>query len=175
MSRGAPRRPIRTPRGARIVGFAVGADFWLGTTLVHVVRVAGPDKLLVRHLATQRLEHVGSGALRAIEPDFDPEATETHPIAVEAYSAADWERARDAQTTVRALESRRTPSRAAEMRAAKELGVSSRHLRRWRVRYRTLGTLEAFLPRRNAAVWGRHRKDDRHRDGQGEAPSWGNR
>jgi hypothetical protein len=34
------------------------------------------------------------------------------------------------------------------MRAAKELGVSSRHLRRWRVRYRTLGTLEAFLPRR---------------------------
>jgi len=148
MSRGAAGRPILTPKGARIIGFAVGADFWLGTTLVRVVRVAGPDKILVRHLATQHLEHVGSGALRAIEPDFDTEPPESPSIAVETYSAADWERARAVQTVVKALESRRTPSRAAETRAARELGVSMRHLRRWRVRYRLLGTLEAFLPQR---------------------------
>ncbi len=38
---------------ARVIGFAVGAQFWYGTTLVQVVRVAGPDELLVRHLAVK--------------------------------------------------------------------------------------------------------------------------
>lgn len=71
MSQGAHRRATRTPRGARIVGFAVGTDFWLGTTLVRVVRVADADKLLVRHLATQHLEHVSSG----IDLDYRPVAT----------------------------------------------------------------------------------------------------
>lgn len=130
MSRVAAGRHNRIPKGARIIGFAVGADFWLGTTLVRVVRVAGPNKLLVRHLATQRLEHVGSGALRAIDPDFDTEPPDASSIAVQRYSAADWERARAVETLVKALESQRTPSCAAETRAARKLDVSLRHLRR---------------------------------------------
>jgi hypothetical protein len=48
------RQTGRRTTGARIIGFEVGADFWQGTTLVRIVRVAGPDKLLLRHTATQR-------------------------------------------------------------------------------------------------------------------------
>jgi putative transposase len=129
------------------VGFEVGADFWFGTTLVRVVRVAGPDKLLVRHVATQRLEHVSSGALRAVDATEDAAAA-CESVSVDRYSPAMWEQARAVQKVVEALESKGTASRAAETRAARDLGVSARHLRRWRVQYRALGTLEAFLPRR---------------------------
>jgi len=128
------------------VGFAVGADFWYGTTPVRIVRIAGPDQLLVRHLATDRLEHVHSGALRAVEPDEGGAAEASEPLA--QLSEADWDRARAVRKAVTALERSPKSSRTAETCAARELGVSARHLRRWRVRYRTLGTLEAFLPRR---------------------------
>lgn len=147
MSKGPAPRSSPTSRGGRVIGFAVGADFWLDTSLVRVVRIAGPDKLLVRHLATQRLEHVPSGALRAIEPDFEAERPEVSPFDVARYSEADWDRARTVQRVIDALESKPAGSRAEEARAAREVGVSARHLRRWRVRYRALGTLEAFLPR----------------------------
>jgi putative transposase len=141
-----PRQASRAPPAARILGFEVGADFWYGTTLVRIVRVAGPDKLLVRHLATQRLEHLSCTVLRAVDSDATGAMRES--LAVEQYPPQVWERARAVQKVVEALESRRTPSRAAEARAARDLGVSSRHLRRWRAQFRALGTLEAFLPRR---------------------------
>ena len=143
------KRPHPTTRPTsvrRILAFEVGADFWYGTTLVRIVRVAGPNKLLVRHLATQRLEHLNCAALRGVDSN---EAESVHEVrAAERYAPQVWERARTVQKVIEVLEARRTPSRAAEARAAQELGVSTRHLRRWRVRFGELGTLEAFLPRR---------------------------
>ncbi len=141
------QRPVRSRSTTRIIGFTVGAQFWFGTTLVQIERVAGPDKLLVRHLATQRLEHLSSSDLRPVEPDCD-QAMQSLSVSVEGYSEAVWERARVVEEVVKKLEASRSPSKRAEARAAQQLGVSSRHLRRWRALYRTLGTLEAFLPRR---------------------------
>jgi putative transposase len=141
------RHIARRAAGARIIGFEVGSEFWYGTTLVRIERVAGPDKLLVRHLATQRLEHLTSAALRAVVPGLS-ESAEPSSTPIETYSEAAWERARTIERVIRSLELRQSPSRSAEARAARELGVSTRHLRRWRGQYRTLGTLDAFLPRR---------------------------
>jgi hypothetical protein len=101
--------------------------------------------VLIEHLANHRLEHVSTDALRACEPGGQ-ERFEA-PTPTEIYPAAVWERARAIRRSIDALEAR--PSRRAETRTAQALGVSARHLRRWRVRYRALGTLEAFLPRRS--------------------------
>ena len=145
MSRGVAGKPARASRGARIVEFAVGANFWHGASLVRILRIAGADKVLIEHLANHRLEHVSTDALRACEPRGQ-ERFEA-PTPTEIYPAAVWERARAIRRSIDALEAR--PSRRAETRTAQALGVSARHLRRWRVRYRALGTLEAFLPRRS--------------------------
>ena len=78
----------------------------------------------MRHLATQRLEHLTSGALRAVDSDTD-EVAYAEPVAVQSYSEAAWERARTVERVILALNSRRTPSRKAEFRPVRELGVKS--------------------------------------------------
>jgi putative transposase len=68
--------------------------------------------------------------------------------APEEYRPELWQRAQAAQRVIEDLEALPRVTRREEARAARELGVSTRHLRRWRVRYRALGTLTAFLPQR---------------------------
>jgi putative transposase len=147
MPRRAFRRATVKANGARIVGFAVGSNFWLGTTLVRIERVEGPDTLLVRELPSERLVHVRSGELRAATLSTVA-AAESGSTPPESYRPAIWERAQLARRIVEDLESLPRVTKRDETRAARALGISARHLRRWRVRYRALGTLEAFLPQR---------------------------